>query len=158
MLESFDDARREWGAFGIPLDPPASRRTGGSRRLMVYVTRYCALEPASLLGAVRDAIAVLDRYTQRNYGIAHGGPMLVFRNARGSTVTLDVGLALDDAPVEPLGGELRLREAPPTRPLPRNPDASFSDALLAGGKARQATAWQFRPEDLALSGIAATRQ
>jgi hypothetical protein len=115
---------------------PTARRIpspGPDRDLpMLYVTRYCALEPASLAAAVHDALAVLATYAARHPGARYGSPVVAYRNRQGTTVTIDVGLPLDNLPSGPLAGELRLGAAPPAEALAVDEQTSFGEMLKIG--------------------------
>jgi len=144
MLDTtIDDGKRPTAAAGAMARSIASQKhDAGSNLPMVYVTRYCALEAASLAAAVRDALAALDAYAARHPEAKYGPPVATYRNKRGTTVTLDVGLPLDRQPMAPMTGEFHLGEAPAALPLPHRGQDSFGQALRIGGELSVASAWQ----------------
>lgn len=93
----------------------------GSNLPMIYVTRYCALEAASPAAAVRDALAALGAYAALHPEAKYGLPVVAYRNRRGTTVTLDIGLPLDRKPEASASGEFHLGEAPAALPPARRP-------------------------------------
>lgn len=100
---------------------------------MIYVTRYCALEPASLAAAVHDALAVLSTYAAHHPETPCGSPVVAYRNRRGTTVTIDVGLALGHQPLSPLLGEFHLGTTPPAVSFDEE-QCSFGELLRAGAE------------------------
>ena len=122
---------------------------------MLYVTRYCALEPASLAAAVHDALAVLATYAARHPETACSSPVVAYRNKRGMTVTIDVGLPLDHQPLSPVAGEFRLGTTPAAVSLDEQ-ESSFGELLKAGAELAPVSALRLPAAGQIVAGAAVT--
>src|SRR6185437_11237546 len=122
---------------------------------MLYVTRYCALAPASLAAAVHDALAVLATYAARHPETACSSPVVAYRNKRGMTVTIDVGLPLDHQPLSPVAGEFRLGTTPAAVSLDEQ-ESSFGELLKAGAELAPVSALRLPAAGQIVAGAAVT--
>jgi hypothetical protein len=112
-------------------------RAGGAAVMVstVYVTRFCAVEAASLAAAVRDGLRTLDGFTSQYPELACGPATIVFRNRRHDTITLDIGLACDGAVAPPANGEIRLGRFPVNAYRATGSDALSGRQLLVAAEA-----------------------
>ncbi|GLQ56627.1 hypothetical protein GCM10010862_38860 [Devosia nitrariae] len=79
---------------------------------MVYVTRYCSMIPASVSAAIADAITSLD-HGLADWDDRHSARLVVlYRNQRGDTVTLDVGYLVERGMMPAVAGEVKAGSTP----------------------------------------------
>lgn len=102
----------------------------GEPEQMLSVTRYCSLEPPSLLAAVADARRMLDAVVTATKGPAPRDLVLVFRNRRDGTVTVDVGYPVPPGYVA-AEGEIQLRQVPAGPMISTVPEPGVPGLLAA---------------------------
>ena len=120
---------------------PMPDRFGRVDHQAIYVTRYCSLGHASLGAAIRDGFAVLKAYTASNHQVTCRAPLLVIRNKRESTATLDIYLPIEGALEALPGGEIRLEPALTQRAVTSGGRGSLGEFLEAAAGLDDASAW-----------------
>ena len=104
------------GDRGDPTVTGAAARTPANpTRPMIFVTRYCTLEASSLAAAVRESLDILGHFASHHPEIKPKPPIVIYRNQRNSTVTLDTGLPIDREPDATITGELGVGRVPSGR-------------------------------------------
>lgn len=81
-------------------------------RPMVQLVRYCSLDEASLSAALRQAVEILDAFLE-----THGQPsvaelIVVYRNRRHDTLTMEIGVPVNAEIAAAANGELHAADAP----------------------------------------------
>lgn len=80
-------------------------------RPMLSVLRYCTLDAPSLAAAIRSAVRILDAYAAER-GVRCGQTVLVYRNVRGATATVETGYLVEPAVLATEHPEVRAGLAP----------------------------------------------
>jgi hypothetical protein len=154
-MGALDFECREASGAAEPVRFIASLEDAANQGLpMLYVTRYCTVEPASLAAAVHDALAVLT-YAARHQETDGNSPVVVCRNKQGPTVTIDVGVPLDRQPLGPLPVEFHLGTTPAAVSFDED-ERSFGDLLKAEAELAPVSALRLRVAGQFVAGAAAT--
>jgi hypothetical protein len=113
--------------------PPKSdlARTQVTSQPMLYVTRYCSLEPASITAALRQGMDVLDSFVG---GLAEPAPteaIVIYRNRLGETVIVEVGYPVSAEAAKRATGEVKSGRTPGGSMVSIMPDAGHHGLLEA---------------------------
>lgn len=100
---------------------------------LVYVTRYCSLDEASVSAAIRQAIAELTQFLSLAGKPAPEHLYLVYRNRQHNSLTVEIGVPVDAETASRAAGELHVAETPSGSYLER-PVVAGMDALLASAE------------------------
>ena len=106
-------------------------RTQVTSQPMLFVTRYCSLEPASVTAAIRQGMNVLDGFIG---GLAEPPPkeaIVIYRNRLPETVIVEVGYPVSASVAKRAAGEVKSGKTPGGSMLSIMPDAGLGGLLEA---------------------------
>ncbi len=94
----------------LTVAPARSRQPAAASQHLVYLRRFCAADEPSTSAAIRQAVARLDAWFSDHAALSER-LVVVYRNLRPATVTLDIAMPIDaTAPPIPVGSELRIAD------------------------------------------------
>ena len=116
---------------------------------MVYVTRYCSLEKASMLAAMHQGKAILDGLPGDLKPAATGPLIIVYRNRQKETITIDIGYRASTAASRPQSGEIKVGSTPSGNMISQTPGSGIAGLLAAHDALKaQASDAGWRPKPL----------
>lgn len=120
---------------GAPAIPAGARRrapaSAGGPGPFIYVTRYCGESDASSAAAIRDGVAVLDRFLA-GLGVTPATELLVlYRNHLPGAITLEIGFPTEADIAARASGEIQTGITPAGRMRSILPPAGFAPVLAA---------------------------
>jgi hypothetical protein len=83
-----------------------------SAQPMLYVTRYCGIEPYSLTAALHEAMDVLDRRFRQLGRSVPDDVVVVYRNRLPESVVLDVGYIVPESAQAEIDDDIKLGRTP----------------------------------------------
>lgn len=126
------DCMTEASAPAIPAD--ADQQTpapGGTPEPFIYVTRYCGESDASSAAAIRDAVAVLDRFLAGQDAAPATQLLVLYRNHLPGAITLEIGFPTRADIAARAVGEIRAGTTPAGQMRSILPPAGFGPVLAA---------------------------
>jgi hypothetical protein len=119
--------------------PHESRHSAAGSQPIVGIRRFCAADEASTSAAIRQGVARLDAWFSQ-HGELSDRLIIIYRNLRQNTVTLDIAMPSGTEPELPAGSELRRKHLALLAVAQTVAEPGFAALLEAQQKLHQGTA------------------
>jgi hypothetical protein len=90
----------------VPQRTPRAAATRSLRKPMLYLTRFCSLEPASITAAIRQGVDTLDHFFATAGQPLPKEVIVTYRNRLRETIIVEVGVPASAELAEQAGGEI----------------------------------------------------
>ena len=115
----------------VPNRAPRTTSSRALRKPMLYVTRFCSLEPASITAAIRQGVDALDSFFSKSHQPLPKEVIVIYRNRLRETVIVEVGVPVSEEFANQANGEIHRGWTPSSASVSMVPTTGLEGVLAA---------------------------